>query len=125
MRASGCPHRSWAGRSESGTTTVLVVVLIGVLAAGAVVIGALGGALVDHRRVEAAADLAALAAAGARLAGDEACTAARSVARRNGGTLVDCVVAGDVVLVRVVRQTSVLPGRKLTLTGRARAGPAR
>ena len=48
-----------------GSASVLAVVLLGVLAATALLVAAIGGVVVDQRRVAAAADLGALAAASA------------------------------------------------------------
>jgi secretion/DNA translocation related TadE-like protein len=108
---------------QAGSTSGLVVVLVGVLATFAVLVGALGGALADLRRVEAAADLAALAGAGAAQSGEKPCPAATSTARRNRADLVVCTVIGDVVTVVVQRRTQVVLGRSVIVTGRARAGP--
>lgn len=111
-------------RRDRGSATVLVVGTVGVLVTVAVLVAALGGVVADQRRVESAADLAALAAAGAVQAGEDACAAARSSAGRNGGRLGSCAVAGEVVTVRVHRRTRPILGRRFELTSRARAGPA-
>jgi secretion/DNA translocation related TadE-like protein len=99
------------------------MVLVGVLVTATVMVGALGGVIADQRRVEAAADLAALAAAGALRAGEDPCPAAGSIARRNGAALAGCAVAREVVRVRVNRRTHPLLGRTFTVTAQARAGP--
>jgi secretion/DNA translocation related TadE-like protein len=102
---------------------VLAVGFLGVLVTVAVVVAALGGVVADQRRVESAADLAALAAAGALQAGEDPCAAARTSAGRNGAGLAGCAVAGEVVTVRVERRTGSVLGRRFRLTGHARAGP--
>jgi secretion/DNA translocation related TadE-like protein len=117
--------RAAAGaRDQRGSAAVQAVVLIGVLATVAVLVGGLGGVVADQRRVESAADLAALAAASAAQAGDEACAAARAFAGRNGARLISCVLAGQKVTVRVQRRTERVLGRRFTLVAQARAGPA-
>lgn len=110
-------------RTEQGAATVLAAGLVGVLATVAVLVSALGGVVADQRRAESAADLAALAAAGAAQDGEDPCGSARSSAGRNGARLAACAVAGDVVSVRVQRRTHSVLGRRFTVTGRARAGP--
>jgi secretion/DNA translocation related TadE-like protein len=110
-------------RPERGTVA-LAVTVVGVLAFVAVLVAAVGGAVADQRRVESAADLAALAAAGALQAGADPCAEARGTARRNGATVVSCrVTGGDQVVLRAERRTRPVLGRSLALTARARAGP--
>ena len=87
-------------------------------------VAVVGGIVADQRRVEAAADLAALAGAGAVQAGRDGCAAAGETAGRNGGALRRCALDGDVVTVEVGRDSQVVLGRRLALVGRARAGPA-
>ncbi|MEO5710339.1 MAG: Rv3654c family TadE-like protein [Nocardioidaceae bacterium] len=109
-------------RPERGSATVLAVVLVAVLAVAALLVASVGGVVADQRRVESAADLAVLAAAGAAQAGDNPCFAAATSARRNGARLASCALDGEVVTVRVVRSRSVL-GRPVELSSRARGGP--
>jgi secretion/DNA translocation related TadE-like protein len=77
-----------------------------------------------HRRAQAAADLAALAAAVALVRGQEPCPAARRIATANDAEMTGCVPRGmDVVVeVRVVGPRWL--GQTADLTGRARAGPS-
>ena len=123
MTRSGA--RSWCCADQRGSATVLVVGLTGVLVTVTLLVAVIGGVIADQRRVEAAADLAALAGAGAVQAGADGCTAARRVAGRNGGILRRCAVDGDVVTVEVGRDSRVVLGRGLSLVGQARAGPVR
>ena len=109
---------------ERGSTAVLATVLMGLLGVVSVFVAALGGVVAEQRRVATAADLAALAAAGAVQSGADACAAASSVARRNGGRLRSCRVSGDVVAVEVVRGERVVLGRGVRVSAQARAGPA-
>lgn len=110
---------------EQGGAAVAGVLVVGVLGVVALFVGAVGGAVADQRRVESAADLAALAAAGAVQEGRDACESADTTARRNGGRLAGCQVTGETVTVRVERRTQPVLGRRLTLSGSARAGPVR
>jgi secretion/DNA translocation related TadE-like protein len=111
---------------ERGSATVWVLALSAVLAvigAGAVLVGA---AAVARHRATAAADLAALAAAGrAVVGGEDACATSRAVAVANSAELVDCTVGGDAVAevtVTVSVELGVLGVHQAS--ARARAGPA-
>ena len=110
-------------RGQQGSAAVLTVGLTGVLVTVSVLVAALGGVVADQRRVEAAADLAALAGAGAAQAGRDGCAAAQRTAARNGGRVRRCAVDGGVVTVAVGRDSRLLWGRRLALVGHARAGP--
>jgi len=110
-------------RRSRGSAAVLAVGLTGVLVTVTVLVAALGGVVADQRRVEAAADLAALAGAGAAQAGRDGCAAAQRTATRNGGRVRRCAVDGGVVTVSVGRDSRLLWGRRLALVGHARAGP--
>lgn len=102
----------------AGVAAVLAALLVGALA--------LGSAVLASHRARAAADLAALAGAGALLRGSstlEACAVAGALARRNTGLLRDCRAAGDGSLVVSVGVSSALPGLGAAVA-RARAGPA-
>lgn len=109
---------------ERGAATVIAVALIGVLVSFGFGCAGAGSVVVAHRRAQAAADLAALAAAGARERGEDSCAAARGIARRNGTRLSSCSVQGDDVVVGVHAVTVPLLGQRYVLAARARAGPA-
>ncbi|MCE6999607.1 helicase [Saccharothrix sp. S26] len=80
-----------------------------------------GEVLVDRRRVGAAADLGALAAAGQLGGGGaHACARAEWVVERMGGRLVACLVEGWEVEVQVSGEVAVFGA----VSARARAGPA-
>ena len=113
------------GGVQRGSATVLAVSFIGLLALVTVLVTAVAGAVADRRRVASAADLAALAGAGAVQAGRDACAAAESVAWRNDAVLVRCTVAGQDVSVRAERRTRPVLGVELTVRSAARAGPER
>jgi secretion/DNA translocation related TadE-like protein len=117
------PSRPGGRRDQRGSAAVLVVALTGVLVTVAMLVAGLGGVVADQRRVEAAADLAALAGADAAQAGRDGCAAAQRTAARNGGQVRRCAVDGEVVTVVVGRESQPVWGRRFALVGRARAGP--
>lgn len=94
---------------------LFMLALLTVTAGGAQV----GSAVVARHRAQAAADLAALAAAGVLPSGQEtACGVAREVAAANSATVTACEVAGLDVVVRVEARAAVGVARAV-----ARAGP--
>lgn len=95
-----------------------------VLALGGTVATALGAVAVARHQAASAADLSALAAAGAVLHGPvAACERARALAAEVGAVLSSCQVAGDRVdVVARVRPAGPL-GRLGTASVRAAAGP--
>ncbi len=113
-------------RDQRGAATVLVMPFVGVLALVTVVLAFQGGVLVTQRRVQAAADLAALAGAAALQRGEDGCAAASAVAGRNGARLSGCEVSGTAgrdVVVTVERDGPAVLGRSVTVEASARAGP--
>jgi secretion/DNA translocation related TadE-like protein len=102
---------------------VLTVVLAGLLCVVALLGVAIGGLLVGHRRAAAAADLAALAGAGAQQQGRSGWGAARATAAANDARLTGCSVRGGTVTVEVVRDVRSAFGRTVRVSSRARAGP--
>jgi secretion/DNA translocation related TadE-like protein len=113
------------GRGDRGSATVWVLALSGVLVALAAAALLVGSAVVTRHRAEAAADLAALAAAGDAASGSAApCAAASSVAVANGAVLEACtVLPGAVVQIRVGVRMAMGPlGVRWARTS-ARAGP--
>lgn len=109
---------------EAGSATVLVLPLLGALMVSTVLLAVVAGALVAQRRVAAAADLAALAGAGANQRGGDGCAEAAAISRRNGAEVVSCRVSAAEVRVTVRAQLPVSFGRSLTVSASARAGPA-
>ena len=107
---------------EAGVAVVLVLALVGALVVLAAVAAGLTAVVVAHRRAQAAADLAALAAAGQLQSRGDACAAATVIARRNGAELGGCSIDGSTAAVTVtLRLPPVLSGRDLRAS--ARAGP--
>jgi secretion/DNA translocation related TadE-like protein len=111
----------WA--DERGTA-VWVVPFVGVLVLTALALAFQGGLLVAQRRVQAAADLAALAGAGALQRGDDGCDAASRMAARNGASMDRCRVDDRDVVVTLARAGPLLWGRSAEVRAMARAGPA-
>lgn len=106
-------------RRERGSATVWAVLAACVLCTvfGGVLV--LGQVVVARHRAAGAADLAALAAAGAWTRGEEAaCAAARRVARAQGAELSRCAAAGEVAEV-----TALVPVGPFGARVRSRAGP--
>ena len=76
-----------------------------------------------RHRTASAADLAALAASRASVAGDDGCRAARQVARRNGARLVACRMDFDVATVTARATSPPWWGGRWAAEQRARAAP--
>nr|WP_050766597.1 Rv3654c family TadE-like protein [Janibacter sp. HTCC2649] len=112
---------------ERGSGTVLTVAAIGVLLVLTTAGLQLGAAASAAHRARTAADLAALAGAGALQSGQaDACVRAAVVARRNGAQVVECALGvNESVSVRVSTQVATSwPGVPDRAVASARAGPA-
>lgn len=109
--------------TERGSASLLVVALTGVVLLLGLAAAHATATAAGHRRVQAAADLAALAGATAGPRGRDPCTVAAEVAAHNGARLTACRVDGRDVLVEVSRSGPELLGLSAELRGRARAGP--
>ena len=100
---------------------ITVAALVAVLSAVLGLVGAVGG----RHRAEAAADLAALAAAGQAVRGEAvACRRAGDVAAGTGGRIVLCRVHGVEAVVEVDVTLRATVFGAMTARARARAGPA-
>lgn len=110
-------------RSERGAVTVLAVAVLGLLLLIAGALGVVGAMIADHRRAQAAADLAALAAAHQLGRGGDPCASAAQIAVLNHARLSACAVAGDDVVVTVLVEGPRWLGQAGDLSARARAGP--
>ncbi|MFI5509796.1 Rv3654c family TadE-like protein [Mycobacterium sp. NPDC051804] len=116
--------RSNLASAESGSATLVAVAMMAVLLTITVAGVYLGTAAVARHRAQAAADLAALAAAGGLADGAQAaCVRAVAVADAMRTTVAECSVTGLDVVVAV--EVSVALGRLGVGTARAvaRAGP--
>ncbi len=115
-------HRvSWA-RGDGGVGSVLGVAMMGVLVTLTLAVACGVAVVAAHRAAQAAADLAALAAAGALQDGRDPCASAADIAGDNRAALRDCRVDGWSVSVVVVSEAH-LPTGRVELPARARAGP--
>ncbi|GAA2092483.1 hypothetical protein GCM10009841_01470 [Microlunatus panaciterrae] len=130
MKAIGARGRSWGlRRSERGSGTVLVLGLTAVTVMLSFAALCIAGYLVAAHRAKAAADLGALAAAGAVATGADACSAARVSVAQNRARVGDCAVVGDrqdfvVSLTAVVTLRAIVPGLPTAVTAKAYAGSA-
>ncbi|MFE3222013.1 Rv3654c family TadE-like protein [Nocardia sp. NPDC059228] len=113
-----------AGSEAGGVTVTACLALVGLLAV-AVLIAQVGVAVAARHRVQAAADLSALAAAGALDGGvSVACGRAAAIAGRMGVRPAGCVVLGWDVTVTVAGRVSLGPLGERDVRAVARAGPA-
>ncbi len=110
-------------RGETGSASLLVVSLVGVLLLIGSALGVVAAMVTAHRTAESAADLAALAGAADRQEGGVGCEAAGSIATANGARLLDCRLEGDDVVVTVEVAGPHWLGQRADLQAEARAGP--
>ena len=108
---------------DRGAATVLATACLGVVLMVGAGLGVVAAMVADHRRAQAAADLAALAGATALHQGIDACGAAQRVTSANDADLTACSVAGADVVVTVTATGPRWLGQSADLEGRARAGP--
>lgn len=114
--------RPWWDGADSGSGSVLGIVLVSLVAVGLVLVAMVGNLLICRGRAQTAADAAALSAAMALYEGrDSPCARAESVAAANKGTLRTCTVEEEDVLVDVGVDTSVLIVPRVVQS--SRAGP--
>ncbi|BDT84590.1 flp pilus-assembly TadE/G-like family protein [Nocardia cyriacigeorgica] len=111
-------------RGEAGAATVFAALALAGLLGLTVLVGQVGAAVVARHRAQAAADLAALAAAGALVYGAaEACAEGGEIARRMRMTIRGCEVAEWDVVVTVEGKVPMGLLGDRTVRARARAGP--
>lgn len=122
MRVS--PARMSSRASDRGSSSLLVVGLIGVVLVLTVGALAMASAVVASHHARTAADLGALAGATALRGGasrNQACAAAASVATANGAVLQECAIRdGRSLLVVTERRSALWPA---PATARSSAGP--
>ena len=110
---------------DCGMATVWAAITVAALVALSTAVLGLVAAVGGRHRAAAAADLAALAAAGQAVRGEEvACRRAGDVAAGTGGRIVLCRVRGGEALIEVEVALHVAVLGTVTARGRARAGPA-
>ena len=109
-------------RDERGAAVVIGLALVAVLVLVAAVCVGTIAIVLAHRRAQVAADLAALAAAGALRRGADPCGAAAQIAGRHRAEVTRCLVRGSAV---VVDTAVTLPSAlgSAPVPARARAGP--
>lgn len=110
-------------RTAQGSGSVLVASCVVLLSTVALALSVLGGLLVRQRRLESAADLAALAGAAAVQRGEDGCGRAAAVAHLNGARLTGCVTAGATVSVTVGGEARLPVAGAVSQRAVARAGP--
>ncbi|MFQ6327597.1 Rv3654c family TadE-like protein [Nocardia sp. CWNU-33] len=111
-------------RAEQGGATVLACLALVGLIGATLLVGQVGVVVVSRHRAQAAADLAALAAAGALEQGAEAgCAQALEIARRMRVRIHECEVTHWDVTVTVVRNVPIGLYGNWTVRAVARAGP--
>ncbi len=113
-------RRRGAGRADEAGATVLVVAMAGVLMFVMLGLAAAGGLVTAQRRAQSAADLAALAGAGAL---DSACAEAARIAADNAAVLDRCTVDASEVRVVVSVDGPNVPWGGVKVSAEARAGP--
>ncbi|WP_216898561.1 Rv3654c family TadE-like protein [Nocardia alni] len=115
--------RLW--RDERGVATVTACLALTALLAVTLLIGQAGAVIVARHRAQAAADLGALAAAGAlSTSGADACTQARDLGGRMHARVRTCTIAGWDVTVVVEVTVELGPFGMRVARATARAGPA-
>jgi secretion/DNA translocation related TadE-like protein len=114
--------------SESGSASVLMAGILGVVVAlsGAALV--IAGYAVGYHRARAAADLTALSGAAAFQQGRDPCAQAALTARHNGAEVDRCSQAGDAVGFVVTVRVSVvartrIPQMPSSVAAEAHAGP--
>lgn len=124
-RHGPCGRSAGLLSDERGVATVLVVGMIAVLMVLVAVGVQIGAAVVTRHRVAAAADLAALAAAGQLVVGgDRACERAGRIAQRMSATMTACRISEWEAYVEVTARPPGWAALAGTASAHARAGPA-
>nr|WP_068032529.1 Rv3654c family TadE-like protein [Nocardia mexicana] len=116
---------SAVGRGDDGIATVTACLVLAGLLAATLLIAHIGTVVVTRHRVQAAADLSALAAAGELAAGaDTGCGRVDALARRMRVRVHACEVAEWDVTVTVTATVTAGPLGTRVVRATARAGPA-
>lgn len=117
-------RRTWPWRGEDGSATIAACLVSAALIATTTLVVQFSAVVVARHRVQSAADLAALAAAGELWNGAEsACTAAESLVRRSGAGVVRCRIEGWDAVVSIVEKVPLGPFGERSIRAVARAGP--
>ncbi|MGW1743184.1 Rv3654c family TadE-like protein [Nocardia sp. NPDC001965] len=117
-------HRKRLRRGDDGSATVTACLAVVALIVMTTLVVQFGAVIVTRHRAQAAADLAALAAAGELWNGAEAgCAAAESLIRRTGSGVVRCEIAGWDVVISIEKKVPLSPFGATSIRVVARAGP--
>ena len=111
-------------RDERGSVTPFAIACLGLLVLLTAALGVVAAMIHAQRRAQSAADLAALAAAGALAQGADGCGEGARIAAANGAGLLSCTVTGREVRLRVEVAGPRWLGQTADLAAEARAGPA-
>lgn len=111
-------------RQERGSVTVYAMAAGAFLGLLALVVFEVSTLIRLQHEVSKAADLAALAATQASVAGRDGCQAAEDLARRNNAALVRCRMDFDVATVTTRGQSKAVWGQRFTFERKARAAPS-
>lgn len=111
-------------RDERGSAVPVVLVGLAVLLLVGAALGVVAAMVRAHRSAQSAADLSALAVAGAVRSGGDPCGIGAALAEANGASLTSCRVAGDMVELRVRVEGPHWLGQLADLDADARAGLA-
>jgi secretion/DNA translocation related TadE-like protein len=120
----GSRHGTSTMTSDRGSGSIWLLAMAALVTMAGVLAAGVAGAITVRHRAAAAADLAALAAAGTVAVGGPACPVARRVAHANGAALAECHINGLVVSVTTtVTPSGWLGGFGISSVRSARAGP--
>ncbi|MDX6234513.1 MAG: hypothetical protein QOH68_3621 [Nocardioidaceae bacterium] len=110
-------------RAEQGAVTVHAAAIAMMLVVAALVITEMAGLVRLRHRVAAAADLAALSASQASVGGQDACAAARRIAKRNDAEVMTCRMDYDVATITARAASRTWWGHRWAFEQKARAAP--
>ena len=110
-------------KRDHGAVTVYAASAAVMLTLIALVLAQVAGLIRLKHSVAAAADLAALAASRASVAGEDGCDAANDLVRRNGARLVSCRMDFDVATVVAGGTSRSWWGQRWAFEQKARAAP--
>jgi secretion/DNA translocation related TadE-like protein len=108
---------------DRGAVTVYAATIAVMLVLSALIITEMAGLVRLRHRVAAAADLAALSATQASVAGQDACAAARRIARRNDAVVLTCRMDYDVATITARAASRTWWGHRWAVEQKARAAP--
>ena len=111
-------------KSERGSVTIYAIAIGGVLGLIAFVIMQATTLIRLQHEVTKAADLAALAASQASVAGKDACAAATEIGRLNHAKVITCRMDFDVATVTTRGESRAVWGQRFGVERKARAAPA-